>query len=87
MCPPFEAVYEEGVLRPLEPLALEEHQRVTIIISENCDALDGLEDAAFRAWCAQEAGDDVPSIEEVRQSLSSIQGSMVDVIRAERDAR
>jgi len=87
MCPPFEAVYEEGVLRPLEPLALEEHQRVTIIISENCDALDGLEDAAFRAWCAQEAGDDVPSIEEVRQSLSSIQGSIVDVIRAERDAR
>jgi predicted DNA-binding antitoxin AbrB/MazE fold protein len=83
----IEAVYEEGVLRPLEPLELEEHQRVTIIISENCDALDDLEDAAFRAWCAQQAGDDVPNIEEVRQSLSSIQGSMVDVIRAERDAR
>ena len=83
----LEAVYEEGVLRPLEPLELEEHQRVTITIRETGDALDDLDDVDFRQWCAQEAGEDVPSIEEVRQALSSICGSMVDVIRAERDAR
>jgi predicted DNA-binding antitoxin AbrB/MazE fold protein len=29
-----EAVYHNGLLRPLEPLALEEHQRVTVVISE-----------------------------------------------------
>ena len=28
----FEAIYEDGVLKPLEPLKLPEHQRVTITI-------------------------------------------------------
>jgi len=81
------AVYEAGVLRPLEPLKLEEHQRVTITIREQDEALDDLEDAAWRQWCAQQAGEDVPSIEAVRQALSSLHGSMAEVIRAERDAR
>jgi len=30
----FEAVYEQGVLRPLEPLALVEHQRVRVTVDE-----------------------------------------------------
>jgi len=28
----FEAVYEQGVLRPLEPLALAEHQQVRVTV-------------------------------------------------------
>ena len=31
----LEAVYENGVLRLLEPVDLEEHQRVTVTIDEN----------------------------------------------------
>ena len=31
----LEAVYENGVLRLLEPADLEEHQRVTVILDEN----------------------------------------------------
>ena len=31
----LEAVYENGVLRPLEPVDLEEHQRVTVTIEDN----------------------------------------------------
>ncbi len=31
----LEVVYENGVLRPLEPVDLEEHQRVTVTIEEN----------------------------------------------------
>jgi len=31
----LDAVYEEGVLRPLEPLALSEHQRVRLTLEEN----------------------------------------------------
>jgi predicted DNA-binding antitoxin AbrB/MazE fold protein len=31
----LEAVYENGVLRFLEPVDLEEHQRVTVTIDEN----------------------------------------------------
>jgi predicted DNA-binding antitoxin AbrB/MazE fold protein len=30
----LEAVYEQGVLRPLEPLALAEHQRVRVTVEE-----------------------------------------------------
>ena len=30
----LEAVYEQGVLRPLEPLALAEHQRVSVTVEE-----------------------------------------------------
>ena len=30
----LEAVYEQGVLRPLEPLALEEHQRVHVTVED-----------------------------------------------------
>jgi len=30
----LEAVYEQGVLRPLEPLALAEHQRVHVTVDE-----------------------------------------------------
>jgi predicted DNA-binding antitoxin AbrB/MazE fold protein len=30
----LEAVYEQGVLRPLEPLALVEHQRVRVTVDE-----------------------------------------------------
>ena len=30
----FEAVYEEGVLRPLEPLTLPEHQHVHVTVEE-----------------------------------------------------
>lgn len=34
-----EAVYEHGVLRPLEPLALAEHQRVRLILEERPTSL------------------------------------------------
>jgi hypothetical protein len=50
-----EAVYENGVLRPLEPLALEEHQHVTFTLTVPRDAdewpppLDGGYIEAFAA--------------------------------------
>ena len=31
----LDAVYEQGMLRPLEPLALSEHQRVRLTLEEN----------------------------------------------------
>ncbi|PYT26175.1 MAG: hypothetical protein DMG57_22485, partial [Acidobacteria bacterium] len=33
-----QAVYENGVLHPLEPLALRERQQVTVTISDKIDA-------------------------------------------------
>ena len=82
----IEAIYENGVLRPLEPLSLDEHQRVTITITEESGEEDNLFDPAFTQWCAEQSRD-APSLEEVRQALSKIQGSMADVVIAERDER
>src|SRR5262245_20355198 len=82
----IDAIYENGLLRPLEPLDLEEQQRVRITI-DNVYPLADLLDTEFMEWCAHKAAGDVPSIEEVRQMLSKIKGSMADVISAERDER
>jgi len=82
----IEAIYENGVLRPLEPLGLDEHQRVTITIAEEGTGEEDLFDPAFTRWCAEQSRN-APSLEEVRQALSKIQGSMADVVMAERDER
>jgi predicted DNA-binding antitoxin AbrB/MazE fold protein len=80
----IEAIYENGVLRPLEPLSLDEYQRVTITIAEDDGEEEALFDPAFTRWCAERSRQ-APSLEEVRQALSKIQGSMADVVIAERD--
>ena len=46
-----EAVYENGVLRPLEPLPLDEHQRVTVTVSATEDPLSSIIDYAFVDEC------------------------------------
>ncbi len=81
----IEAIYENGVLRPLGPVDLEEHQRYSLGIEPIEDAKPEL-DEEFIASCAPENGREV-SIEEVRQALSGIPGSLSDDIRAERDRR
>jgi predicted DNA-binding antitoxin AbrB/MazE fold protein len=86
MSKPIEAVYENGVLRPLEPLDLEEHQHVTITIAEDGEGHEDLSDPEFTQWCAEQSRN-APSLEEVRKTLSKIQGSMADVVIAERDKR
>ncbi len=82
----IQAIYENGVLRPLETLELEEQQRIRITI-DNGNPLADLLDTEFIEWCARKSEGDVPSIEDVRQMLSKIKGSMADVIIAERDER
>lgn len=43
-----EAIYEDGVLKPLQPLALAEHQRVSVTIDE-LPVAESPEDA-LKAW-------------------------------------
>jgi predicted DNA-binding antitoxin AbrB/MazE fold protein len=80
----IEAIYENGVLRPLVPLSLEEHQRVTITIAEDSEEEEDLFDPEFTRWCTEQS-QNAPSLEEVRRALSKIQGSMADIVIAERD--
>ena len=49
-----EAIYEDGALHPVEPLALAEHERVTITFEPYCN-LDDLIDHAYHAQCKAEA--------------------------------
>lgn len=79
----LQAVYEKGVLRPLEPLALKENQQVTVTVSDQEE--DWL-DATFLRYLEAEADESV-TLEQVRSALAKIPGSMVDDFRSERDER
>jgi predicted DNA-binding antitoxin AbrB/MazE fold protein len=58
----LEAVYEHGVLRPLEPLALAEHQRVRLTVEERIAPLSWQSPEPARErrgeleWLAKESG-------------------------------
>jgi predicted DNA-binding antitoxin AbrB/MazE fold protein len=77
----LEAIYENGVLRPLEPVDLPEHQRVIVTLSEPEE--DWL-DTEFMDSCAAEVRGHV-SLEAVHQILAKIPDSLAEAIIAERD--
>jgi predicted DNA-binding antitoxin AbrB/MazE fold protein len=81
-----EAVYEHGVLRPLEPLTLAESQRVRLTISDT-DAGGYRRDIEFHAWVEAEvaAMPRIPSLEEVQTITSRIPGSLTGDFIAERE--
>jgi predicted DNA-binding antitoxin AbrB/MazE fold protein len=85
-----EAVYENGVLRPLEPLHLSEHQHVTVVISDAHDMagrshLDTSYITAARAEVA--AMGRIPTLDEIHKITAKDPGSWADAIRAEREER
>jgi predicted DNA-binding antitoxin AbrB/MazE fold protein len=80
-----EAVYEDGVLRPLEPIALAESQRVRLTISDAAGELSQRDlDLVERARAEVAALPSIPTIEEVRSMLASIPGSLSEDVIAER---
>ncbi|MBI3208608.1 MAG: antitoxin family protein [Candidatus Solibacter usitatus] len=82
----LQAVYENGVLRPLEPLPLKEHQQVTVTVCEPAEQwLDHEYMDVVRKGVAMMGP--APSLEEVRQSLAKIPGRLSDDIRLEREGR
>ena len=50
-------------------------------------SLDGLIDHEFVAACAIHSGEDVPTIEEARQILAKVPGSLAEEIIADREDR
>ena len=79
-----QAVYENGMLRPLTPLPLKEKQTVALTITESLGWLDDLLDTEFVEQCRQDSGD-APSLEEVRRLLSAGPGSLSEALLADRD--
>jgi predicted DNA-binding antitoxin AbrB/MazE fold protein len=77
----LEAVYENGVLRPLEPLGLADQQHVLVTVSEITD---------YKAWARaqlKEAGTVAPGLAEIQRALARIPGSMSEVVVEERRER
>jgi predicted DNA-binding antitoxin AbrB/MazE fold protein len=81
----LQAIYEKGVLRPLEPLDLSEQQLVTVILTDEPLSEPWL-DAEYLADCAAETDAEV-SLDEVRAALAKIPGSLTEDFIAERDDR
>ena len=79
------AIYERGLLRPLEPLDLEEHQRVTVTIAAT-PAGDEVIDSEYHRHLKEA---DLPevSLDEVRRRLAKIPGSLTEDFTAEREER
>jgi len=81
-----QAVYEDGVLRPLEPLLLGERQQVTVTVSvmvgesSNHPLLVSPEE-----W--SDAAEDDIGLDEVRRTLSTIRGSFSEAVLEERRER
>jgi predicted DNA-binding antitoxin AbrB/MazE fold protein len=81
----LQAIFENGILRPLEPLPFKEHQQVTVTVSDQGES-DALDDASFLRHLEADADDQV-TLEQVRSALSNIRGSMTQDFRDERDDR
>jgi len=85
-----EAIYENGVLRPLEPLPLAERESVTVTIGIGADQPGHSHpDVEFIERARRELAsvDSIPTLEEVRQMLSKDKSSWADYIIAEREDR
>jgi hypothetical protein len=81
-----QAVYENGVLHPLEPLTLAERQQVTITISAPTDVSPDHPLLVPPEEWSDAAQDDI-SLDEVRQALSTIHGSLSEAVLEERRER
>ena len=88
---PFQAIYEAGVLKPLEPLSLAEHQLGSLIAEQPNGAVPGDEVAGQEDWLDRDAlalaereGEGAIPLEQLREQLKSIRGSLSDVVISER---
>jgi predicted DNA-binding antitoxin AbrB/MazE fold protein len=80
------AIYENGAFRPLEPVPCRENEHVVLTVESATAAAEAIVDHEFIAYCETQA-DDAVSLEQVREALASIPGSLVKDIRDERDER
>lgn len=79
-------MYEGGVLHPLEPLLLREHQQVTVTVFEDISLPEDHPLLVSPDEWAQSGGEEI-TLDEVRRGLSGIQGSLSQAIIDERRDR
>lgn len=87
----IEAIYEDGVFRPQEPVNIANGERVSLIIASKnssadlADVADLLDVEYMEACCGK--SQDAPLLEEVRETLGVFGGTLSDLISKERDER
>jgi predicted DNA-binding antitoxin AbrB/MazE fold protein len=82
-----DAVYENGVLRPLQPLDLREHELVVVSVTKTPPAPSRSSLAVEYIDKIKQEAEAAPGLEEVRRRLAKIPGSMAAEIVAERGDR
>lgn len=88
----IEAVFENGMFRPLVPVTIAEGQRVSLNAEAHPASADDLSDVQdlldleFMESCRNQRGG-APSLADVRRILSGFDGSLADRISEERDER
>jgi predicted DNA-binding antitoxin AbrB/MazE fold protein len=81
-------VYENGVLRPLQPLDLREHEHVLVSVVKAAQGRSNLAVEYIESVKRQlQEAEPAPGIEEVRRRLTKIPGSMAAEIVADRGER
>ena len=88
----IDAIYENGVFRPEQPVNIANGERVSLTVNPKpattealSDVLDLLDTEYFEV-CRHKAGK-APSLEEIRKTLGAFKGSLSDLICEERDER
>jgi predicted DNA-binding antitoxin AbrB/MazE fold protein len=66
----IEAIDENGGLRRLQSLDLDESERVTITMADDGEGEEDLCDLAFTRWCAEQSRK-ARSLAEVRRALAA----------------
>jgi predicted DNA-binding antitoxin AbrB/MazE fold protein len=87
----IDAIFENGVFRPEQPVHVSDGQRVSLSIETTADSLDDLADIAdlldheFMESCKTSVA--APDLSEARAILSKFKGSLADYISEERSER
>ena len=82
MATKFEAIYEAGVLRPLEPLSLRENEKVTLEVSQTDN------DRALMQFVDRQSADvEKLSFQEIRKRFKHLPGCWADDIIEQREDR
>jgi predicted DNA-binding antitoxin AbrB/MazE fold protein len=76
-----DAIYEDGLLRPLGPLDLPDRERVSVTVESAVD--DKWLDHDVLQWARQE-GDPTISLDDVRRRLSVTNGSLSEFVIGQR---
>lgn len=89
----IDAVFENGVFRPSEPVNIPEGKRVSLVVSprdgdnsHDVSDVSDLLDCEFIESC-QARVEIAPSVEEIRGMLKTITESLADRVASERDDR